>query len=109
MPFALYPSCLFSFSFFIRESWIAAAAAGTVGWPAWKQFLVQAAGMGVTIVFAGVVTLIICVFVQKTVGFRLDEERERMGLDQSLHGEHAYGTPILWGSSSSGDVAFRAL
>ena len=79
-------------SFFIRESWMAdAAAAGAGGWSAWKQFLVQAAGMGVTIVFAGVFTLIICVFVQKTVGFRLDEERERMGLDQSLHGEHGYG------------------
>jgi len=42
-------------------------------------------------VFVGVVTLIICVIVQKTVGFRLDEESERMGLDQSLHGEHGYG------------------
>jgi ammonia channel protein AmtB len=29
--------------------------------------------------------------VEKSVGFRIEEESEVMGLDQSLHGEHGYG------------------
>jgi len=29
--------------------------------------------------------------VEKTVGFRLDQQKEIEGLDQSLHGESGYG------------------
>ena len=80
-------------SFFIRKSWMqdAAAAAGTGGWSAWKQFMVQLTGIGATIALAAVGTLIIYFIVEKTVGFRLDEEKEIEGLDQSLHGERGYG------------------
>ena len=48
-------------------------------------------GLGATIALAVVGTLIICVVVEKTVGFRLGEEQENVGLDYSLHGEHGYG------------------
>ncbi len=79
-------------SFFIRDSWMAGAAtaAGKSGWTVFDQLLVQLKGMGVTILLAAVATLLICVIVEKTVRFRLDPEKERAGLDASLHGEHGY-------------------
>lgn len=80
-------------SFFIRDSWMTAAAtaAGPKGWTAMNQLMVQLTGIGATAVFAAAVTLIICVIVEKTVKFRLDPEKESIGLDYSLHGEHGYG------------------
>jgi Amt family ammonium transporter len=80
-------------SFFIRESWMqsAAASAGAVGWTVWNQFLIQMMGMGATIGMAVVGTIIIVFIVEKTLGFRIDEQSEIEGLDQSLHGEHGYG------------------
>ncbi len=79
-------------SFFIRESWMADASvsAGVGGWSVWKQLLIQLMGMGSTIALAAVGTIVLCIIVQKTVGFRIDEEGESMGLDQSLHGESGY-------------------
>jgi Amt family ammonium transporter len=79
-------------SFFIRDSWMknAAVSAGGV-WTAWDQFLVQLQGLGATILLAGIGTLLICVLVEKTIGFRLNQEHETQGLDRSLHGEHGYG------------------
>ncbi len=80
-------------SFFIRESWMndAAKAAGSAGWTMWNQLLVQLMGMGATIVLAALGTLIICIIVEKTTGFRISDNEELMGLDQSLHSEHGYG------------------
>ncbi len=78
-------------SFFIRQSWMDSAAAAGGGWSAWDQFMVQATGMGATIGLAVIATLIICVIVEKTIGFRLDDQSEITGLDQSLHGERGYG------------------
>jgi len=80
-------------SFFIRDSWMkeAAVAAGSSGWTSWNQFLVQLTGMGATILLAASVTYLICVVVEQPIGFRLDEQQEMIGLDQSLHGERGYG------------------
>jgi Amt family ammonium transporter len=78
-------------SFFIRDSWMEAAAGNIAGWNMWQQLLVQLKGLGATIVFAALVTLIICVFLEKTVGFRAEEQIELEGLDQALHGENGYG------------------
>jgi Amt family ammonium transporter len=78
-------------SFFIRDSWMQAAAANIQGWSAWQQLLVQLKGIGVTIALAAVGTGLICLLVDKTVGFRIDQEGELQGLDQSLHGESGYG------------------
>ncbi len=79
-------------SFFIRESWMAdAAAASTDGtWSVWDQFVVQLIGLGATILLAGVLSYLICIIVEKSVGFRVDEEKEVQGLDMSIHGEHGY-------------------
>ncbi|MGD9364222.1 MAG: ammonium transporter [Desulfobacteraceae bacterium] len=78
-------------SFFIRDSWMAAANESIAGWTLWNQLLVQIKGLGSTIALAAVGTLIICVFIEKTVGFRIDEQGEAEGLDQWLHSENGYG------------------
>jgi ammonium transporter, Amt family len=77
--------------FFIRDSWMekAVQAAGT--WTLWNQLAVQLTGLGVTIALAGTGTAILYFIVEKTVGFRVDLQKEIEGLDQSLHGEHGYG------------------
>lgn len=79
--------------FFIRDSWMAdaAAAAGGGGWNVWDQLGIQALGMGATIGLAVAGTLTICFVVEKTVGFRMDPEKELAGMDFSLHGETGYG------------------
>lgn len=78
--------------FFIRDSWMADAAAAAGGsWTMWDQLGVQLTGMGATIALAAVGTGIIYFLVEKTIGFRIDEEKEVVGLDQSLHSEHGYG------------------
>ena len=48
-------------------------------------------GMAATVGLAAGGTLIICVIVEKTVGFRLPVEMEKGGMDHELHGEHGYG------------------
>jgi Amt family ammonium transporter len=78
-------------AFFIRDSWMQAAAANIAGWNAFNQFLVQLKGMAATVALAAVGTALIYFIVEKSVGFRIEEESEVMGLDQSLHGEHGYG------------------
>lgn len=78
-------------SFFIRPSWMAAAAENVAGWGPLNQLLVQLKGVGATIALAVVGTLIICIVLEKTVGFRIDQEAELVGLDQSLHSENGYG------------------
>lgn len=79
-------------SFFIRDTWMlnAAPSAGTT-WTMWNQLMIQLLGTGTAILIAAVGTCIIYFIVEKTVGFRIDEQHEIEGLDQSLHGEHAYG------------------
>jgi Amt family ammonium transporter len=78
-------------SFFIRDSWMAAANESIAGWTVWQQLLVQLKGMGATILLAALGTLIICVVIEKTIGFRIHEQGEFEGLDQSLHSENGYG------------------
>lgn len=78
-------------SFFIRDSWMASAskAAGRT-WTAFDQLFVQLKGFGVTILLAGTATILLCIIVEKTVGFRISEDEEYIGLDKSLHGERGY-------------------
>ncbi len=78
-------------SFFIRDSWMVAANQSIAGWTVWQQLLVQLKGLGATIALAAVGTAIICVVIGKTIGFRIHEQGEFDGLDQSLHSENGYG------------------
>ena len=54
------------------------------------QLGIQAAGLGVTIVWSAVATVVLVFFVKATLGLRVTEEQEYEGLDQSEHGENAY-------------------
>jgi len=79
-------------SFLIRESWLANASAVSGGtWSVFDQFSIQLIGLIATMALAAAMTLIICIIVEKTVRFRIDPEKELVGLDTSLHGEHGYG------------------
>ncbi len=80
-------------SFFIRNSWMKNAAAHSANgtWTSLNQLVVQLQGIGATIALAVVGTIIICIIVEKTVGFRLDQKGEMAGMDHTLHGEHGYG------------------
>ncbi len=51
----------------------------------------QALGVAVSVVASAVITLILLVLIEKTVGLRLEEKDEMAGMDHSLHGEHGYG------------------
>jgi ammonium transporter, Amt family len=51
------------------------------------QLLTQIWGVLVTIVYCGVVTLVLLKLIDWTVGLRVDAETERDGLDAALHGE----------------------
>jgi Amt family ammonium transporter len=59
--------------------------------PMMLQLWYQVEGVLVSIVYAGVVTIILLVLVNKTVGLKLAEEDEMSGMDRSLHGEQGYG------------------
>ncbi|MDA8137471.1 MAG: ammonium transporter [Desulfobacteraceae bacterium] len=78
-------------SFFVRDSWMQAAAAKAGGWSVWQQLLVQLKGISVTIALAAAGTWVICLIVDKMAGFRIDADAEVQGMDQSLHGESGYG------------------
>jgi Amt family ammonium transporter len=50
----------------------------------------QAWGVGTTIVWSAVVSIISYKLVDLLVGLRVSEEQEREGLDTAEHGERAY-------------------
>ncbi|WP_425476509.1 ammonium transporter [Aerolutibacter daejeonensis] len=54
------------------------------------QVGVQALGVGITVVWSGVVSLLAFGLVKALVGLRVPEESEREGLDITSHGETAY-------------------
>ena len=79
-------------SFFIRDSWMKSAASSANGsWSYFNQLTIQLLGIAATIALAVIGTAIIVFIVEKTIGFRIEEQKEIEGLDQSLHGEHGYG------------------
>jgi len=76
-------------TFGIRESWIAANT--DAGWSVMGQLMVQLGAVGATLAYASVLTLVLVVLVEKTVGFKLGEADEMAGMDHALHREHGYG------------------
>ena len=58
----------------------------TIGTQVWAQLL----SIIVTIVWSGVLSFIILKIVDATVGLRVEEDEERMGLDLSQHNERGY-------------------
>ena len=55
-----------------------------------KLFAIQALAAGISLVYSFVVSLILLKVLDKTMGLRVEEEEERMGLDLSEHGEAGY-------------------
>lgn len=80
-------------TFFIRSSWMDAAREAVGGtWTVWNQLWVQVQAVGVTVLYAAVVTYILMLVIDKACGgFRLRLDDERAGMDHSLHGEQGYG------------------
>ena len=54
------------------------------------QFMIQVKACVLTTVFSFVVTWLICLIIDKTIGMRTVAEDEVMGLDLSQHHERAY-------------------
>lgn len=64
---------------------------GTIEGTMLHQLWVQTEGCLVSLIYAGIMTLILLVIVDKLFGFRLSEDDEKAGMDRSLHSEHGYG------------------
>ncbi len=60
------------------------------GYSIYDQLVIQATGVGVTIVWSGVVAFICYKVADMVIGLRVAEDEEREGLDISSHGESAY-------------------
>lgn len=56
-----------------------------------SQLGYQAEGVITSIIYSAVMTLILIVIIDKTIGFRMNESDEKSGMDDSLHGEQGYG------------------
>lgn len=55
-----------------------------------NQFVIQAAGAAIAIVFAFVVTYVLASVLKRVMGLRVEDNAEEVGLDISEHGERAY-------------------
>ena len=56
------------------------------------QLLTQLEGVLASVVYAVVCTLIIGYVINETMGLKVSESEENIGLDQTQHGEVAYNT-----------------
>ena len=56
----------------------------------WGQLWIQAKGVGFTIAWSAVLSFVLLKLIDKTLGLRVDDEQEMVGLDIALHEEKAY-------------------
>ncbi len=70
----------------------------------WRQVV----GAGAVLAFSFVVTLIIGIVIQKTMGFRISEEDEITGIDNVVHAESGYDFASLGSSGSTAPLAGQA-
>ena len=56
----------------------------------WRQLWIQAKGVGFTVIWSAVLSLVILKLIDWTLGLRVDDEQELIGLDIALHEEKAY-------------------
>lgn len=79
-------------TFFIRDSWMAAAAEKADGaWSVMQQLGVQGLAVLIAVGYAAVGTLVILFVLDKIVKIRSSVEGEMKGLDNYYHGERGYG------------------
>ncbi len=55
------------------------------------QLWYQVKGVAVSIGASAILTLLLLLVIDKTIGMRLSDDEEGSGMDHSLHGEHGYG------------------
>lgn len=55
-----------------------------------EQLGIQLTGLGATIIWSAIATVVIMLLVKVTIGIRVTEEEENRGLDLTEHGEDAY-------------------
>ncbi|MCG7847762.1 MAG: hypothetical protein MIO93_01095 [ANME-2 cluster archaeon] len=55
-----------------------------------NQLLLQFEGVVITIIYAGVCTILIGFVLDRTIGLKVSESEENIGLDKTCHGETAY-------------------
>jgi Amt family ammonium transporter len=65
---------------------------GSIAYDMPHQLAVQALGVGITLAWSALVSLLALWVVGRTCGLRVDHEAEREGLDISAHGESAYSS-----------------
>ncbi len=56
-----------------------------------NQIYVQVLSVVATGAYSFVVSYVLAIVIEKTIGFRIDEEKEIAGLDREIHGESGYG------------------
>jgi Amt family ammonium transporter len=78
-------------TFFIRESWMAEAAAASPGWNTLNQLWVQVQAVLIAIAYSAGGTWLLLFVLNKVVPIRSSEEGEMKGLDHFYHGERGYG------------------
>jgi Amt family ammonium transporter len=78
-------------TFFIRESWMAEAAAVSPGWNTLNQLWVQVQAVLIAIAYSAGGTWLLLFVLNKVVPIRSSEEGEMKGLDHFYHGERGYG------------------
>jgi Amt family ammonium transporter len=64
---------------------------GTIDVSMLHQLWVQTEGCLVSLAYAGIMSFILILIVDKLFGFRMSEDEERAGMDHSLHSERGYG------------------
>ena len=57
-----------------------------------KLFMTQLIAVGVSALYAFIVTIVLLKVIDKITGLRIDDEDERKGLDISQHGERGYSS-----------------
>jgi ammonium transporter, Amt family len=62
---------------------------GNVASP-WAQLWIQAKGVGFTIAWSGLLSLVLLKLIDRTIGLRVTDEQELVGLDLALHEERGY-------------------
>lgn len=58
--------------------------------PIGEQLIIQLTGLGVTVLWSALATVLLFFLVKKTIGVRVTQEQEWEGLDRAEHGENAY-------------------
>jgi Amt family ammonium transporter len=86
---------------FVAAPEAGAAKTGLFYGGGFDQLWRQAVGAGVVLVFSFIATLIIAYIVKFTIGLRVSEEAESVGLDESEHAETAYDFAALGSTARS--------